>query len=82
MTQALSKATYDGAVLGVSAPPTPGMLHLGIGNFHRAHAASRFNRNDVIFIQSNRYFLIIIEPGLFHLLHKFDAFLKAVDAFD
>ena len=39
MTQALSKATYDGAVLGVSAPPTPGMLHLGIGNFHRAHAA-------------------------------------------
>lgn len=39
MTQALSKATYDGAVLGVSAPPAPGMLHLGIGNFHRAHAA-------------------------------------------
>ena len=25
--------------IGVSAPPTPGMLHLGIGNFHRAHAA-------------------------------------------
>ena len=39
MTQALSRATLTSSVLGVSAPPTPGMLHLGIGNFHRAHAA-------------------------------------------
>ena len=39
MTQALSKASYTGSVLGASAPPNAGMLHLGIGNFHRAHAA-------------------------------------------
>ena len=39
MTQPLSKANFTGSVLGVSAPPKPGMLHLGIGNFHRAHAA-------------------------------------------
>jgi len=39
MTQALSRATLPTSVLGVSAPPTAGMLHLGIGNFHRAHAA-------------------------------------------
>ncbi len=25
--------------IGVSAPPNPGIVHLGIGNFHRAHAA-------------------------------------------
>ena len=39
MTQALSRATLSTAVLGASAPPNPGLLHLGIGNFHRAHAA-------------------------------------------
>ena len=39
MNRALSKKTLSGAVLGASAPPNPGMLHLGIGNFHRAHAA-------------------------------------------
>jgi fructuronate reductase len=39
MTQALSRSSYTGSVLGSSAPPNPGMLHLGIGNFHRAHAA-------------------------------------------
>ncbi|MFT3968761.1 MAG: mannitol dehydrogenase family protein [Micropruina sp.] len=39
MTQQLSRATFTGSVLGASAPPNPGMLHLGIGNFHRAHAA-------------------------------------------
>lgn len=39
MTQPLSRATFSGTVLGASAPPNPGMLHLGIGNFHRAHAA-------------------------------------------
>lgn len=27
------------ARIGASAPPTPGMIHLGLGNFHRAHAA-------------------------------------------
>lgn len=39
MTHALSRSTLSTPVLGVSAPPNPGMLHLGIGNFHRAHAA-------------------------------------------
>ncbi len=39
MTEQLSKATFTGSLLGASAPPKPGMLHLGIGNFHRAHAA-------------------------------------------
>ena len=39
MTSILSRATAPAAVLGASAPPNPGMLHLGIGNFHRAHAA-------------------------------------------
>ncbi|MCW3158366.1 mannitol dehydrogenase family protein [Micropruina sonneratiae] len=37
--QPLSRASLTVPVLGASAPPTPGMLHLGIGNFHRAHAA-------------------------------------------
>ncbi|PWH07238.1 fructuronate reductase [Brachybacterium endophyticum] len=27
------------SLIGASAPATPGMIHLGIGNFHRAHAA-------------------------------------------
>ncbi|MFT4297487.1 MAG: mannitol dehydrogenase family protein [Micropruina sp.] len=39
MTQPLSTATFSGSVLGASAPSKPGILHLGIGNFHRAHAA-------------------------------------------
>ena len=39
MTQPLSRATLPTAVLGAAAPPEPGILHLGIGNFHRAHAA-------------------------------------------
>ena len=39
MTQPLSRTTLPTAVLGAAAPPEPGILHLGIGNFHRAHAA-------------------------------------------
>lgn len=31
--------TPDGAVIGASASPGTGMVHLGLGNFHRAHAA-------------------------------------------
>ncbi|WP_152354070.1 mannitol dehydrogenase family protein [Brachybacterium subflavum] len=36
----LNRSTFPSlAQIGVSAPPTPGMIHLGLGNFHRAHTA-------------------------------------------
>lgn len=31
--------TPAGALIGASAPPNPGIVHLGLGNFHRAHCA-------------------------------------------
>jgi len=40
MTTALSHQTLPvGSLVGASAPPIPGMVHLGLGQFHRAHAA-------------------------------------------
>ena len=33
------QATPDGALLGASAGDATGIVHLGLGNFHRAHAA-------------------------------------------
>ena len=33
------QATPDGALLGASAGYATGIVHLGLGNFHRAHAA-------------------------------------------
>jgi len=40
MTAALSRQTLPaGSLIGASAPPTPGIVHLGLGGFHRAHAA-------------------------------------------
>ena len=40
MTAALNRQTLPtGARIGASAPPTPGIVHLGLGQFHRAHAA-------------------------------------------
>lgn len=33
-------ATPDGALLGASAGDSTGIVHLGLGNFHRAHAAA------------------------------------------
>jgi fructuronate reductase len=33
------QTTPDGALLGASAPDATGIVHLGLGNFHRAHAA-------------------------------------------
>jgi len=36
----LSRQTLPAGVLtGAAAPPTPGIVHLGLGQFHRAHAA-------------------------------------------
>ncbi|MFG6475231.1 mannitol dehydrogenase family protein [Microbacterium sp. P06] len=38
--RALSRDTTPaGALIGASAPDATGMVHLGLGNFHRAHAA-------------------------------------------
>ncbi|NYI68757.1 fructuronate reductase [Spelaeicoccus albus] len=34
-----ASTTPHGAIIGASAPPTPGIVHLGLGNFHRAHCA-------------------------------------------
>ncbi|MCL2653189.1 MAG: mannitol dehydrogenase family protein [Propionibacteriaceae bacterium] len=40
MAAALSRQTLPtGSLVGASAPPTPGIVHLGLGQFHRAHAA-------------------------------------------
>ncbi|GAS98956.1 fructuronate reductase [Mycolicibacterium canariasense] len=39
MRRLTRSSTPDGAVIGASANPGTGMVHLGLGNFHRAHAA-------------------------------------------
>jgi len=40
MTTALSHQTLPaGSLVGASAPPIPGIVHLGLGQFHRAHTA-------------------------------------------
>ena len=33
------RTTPDGAMIGASAGAATGIVHLGLGNFHRAHAA-------------------------------------------
>ncbi len=40
MTQRLTRSSLPaGSLIGASAPDTSGIVHIGIGNFHRAHAA-------------------------------------------